>query len=157
MLIASGTTPIKPRITGIDNKNVFCLRDHRDQEGIKTLAETAKKVVILGGGFIGSECASALKMKYKDAQEVHLVSSSEVPLDRQFGPQIGKMFIKEHEENGVKLHINKRIVEIKGSNGVANKVVLDDGTTLDADLVIVGAGVRPTTGFLEGSGIELDA
>lgn len=66
------------------------------------------------------------------------------------------MFIKEHEENGVKLHMNKRVVEIKGENGLATGVHLDDGTVLEADLVIVGAGVRPNTQFLEGSGIELD-
>lgn len=67
MLISSGTTAIRPKIRGIDSSNVFVLRNHQDQEGIKKHAESAKKVVILGAGFIGSECASALKMKYKDA------------------------------------------------------------------------------------------
>ena len=58
----------------MDFENVFVLRSHNDQEEIKKRAETAKNVVILGGGFIGSESASALKMKYKDEQNVDIVS-----------------------------------------------------------------------------------
>lgn len=67
MCIATGTAPFKPRIPGIDHENVLVLRSARDQEEIKKRAETAKKVVIVGGGFIGSESASGLKLKYKDA------------------------------------------------------------------------------------------
>lgn len=67
MCIATGATPFKPRIKGIDYENVLVLRSNVDQEEIKKRAANAKSVVILGGGFIGSESASALKMKYKDA------------------------------------------------------------------------------------------
>jgi NADPH-dependent 2,4-dienoyl-CoA reductase/sulfur reductase-like enzyme len=59
---------------------VFVLRSHKDQEDVKRVAESgAKRVVILGAGFIGSESASALKLKYKDAMEVHMVSIDKVP------------------------------------------------------------------------------
>jgi NAD(P)H-nitrite reductase large subunit len=95
-------------------------------------------------------------MKYKDALEVTIVSNGETPLDKQFGTEIGKMYIKEHLDNGVKLHLKKRVVEIKGDGKNATSVVLDDGSELPADLVIVGAGVLPATKFLEGSGIEVD-
>ena len=61
------------------------LRSHNDQEDIKRRSETAKKVVILGAGFIGSESASALKLKYKEAMEVDMVSLESVPMERQFG------------------------------------------------------------------------
>ena len=79
LCIATGCTPFKPKIAGMDFKNVFVLRTHKDQEGIKSLTDSAKKVVILGAGFIGSESASALKLKYKDDMEVHIVTLDEVP------------------------------------------------------------------------------
>lgn len=62
LCIATGTSPFKPRVPGMDFKNVFVLRSHNDQEQIKKLTPNAKKVVIIGSSFIGSESASALKL-----------------------------------------------------------------------------------------------
>jgi NADPH-dependent 2,4-dienoyl-CoA reductase/sulfur reductase-like enzyme len=132
------------------------LRSGRDQEEIKKRSDAAKKVVILGGGFIGSESASGLKLKYKDAQDVHLVYMENTPMERVLGKEIGNYLAAEHEKNGVKLHPGRRVAEIKGDGKNATQVVLDDGTKVDADLVLVGAGVLPSTKFLQGSGLELD-
>jgi apoptosis-inducing factor 3 len=140
----------------MDFANVMVLRSHNDQEEIKRRCETAKCVVILGSGFIGSESASALKLKYKDELSVSLVGLEQVPLQRQFGVEVGKMLISEHEKNGVKLHMGRKVTEIRGADGNATSVILDDGTELAADLVLVGAGVLPATKFLQGSGIEVD-
>jgi NAD(P)H-nitrite reductase large subunit len=80
LCIATGTSPFKPHsIQGINHENVFVLRSHNDQEAIKAKCGTAKKVIILGCGFIGSESASALKLQYKDAIEVSIVSKEEFP------------------------------------------------------------------------------
>lgn len=80
LCIATGTTPFKPRgIPGIDLSNVFVLRSHNDQEAIKKLCPDAKKVVILGSSFIGSESASSFKLQYKEAIEVSIVGMEEVP------------------------------------------------------------------------------
>jgi NADPH-dependent 2,4-dienoyl-CoA reductase/sulfur reductase-like enzyme len=156
LCIATGTSPFRPRVQGIDYKNVFVLRSHNDQEQIKKLAATAKKVVILGSGFIGSESASSLKLQYKDAMEVSIVSMEAVPFQRQFGLEVGKMFLAEHEKNGVKMFMSKKLKEIRGEGDQAKTVVLEDGTEIEADLVLVGTGVLPATKFLEGSGIQLD-
>jgi NAD(P)H-nitrite reductase large subunit len=158
LCIATGTAPFIPKIKGIDYKNVMALRSHNDQESIKAASENAKKVVIVGGGFIGSESASALKLKYKDAMEVHMVSIEEVPLQRQFGLEVGKMFLSEHEKNGVKGYMGRKVVEIRGddASATAKSVILDDGTEIEADLVLIGTGVLPATKFLEGSGIQVD-
>ena len=67
------------------------------------------------------------------------------------------MFAAEHEKNGVKLHMNRSISEIKGDGKLARSVVLDDGTEIEADLVLIGTGVRPATSFIKSSGIALDA
>jgi NADPH-dependent 2,4-dienoyl-CoA reductase/sulfur reductase-like enzyme len=72
------------------------LRSGQDQAEIKKRTETAKKVVILGGGFIGSESASGLKLKYKDAQEVHLVYMENAPMERVLGKEIGGYLAEEH-------------------------------------------------------------
>lgn len=66
------------------------------------------------------------------------------------------MFYAEHEKNGVKMHLGRKFTEIKGSGDQAQSVVLDDGTEIEADLILVGTGVLPATKFLEGSGIKLD-
>lgn len=88
--------------------------------------------------------------------EIHMISLEAVPLQRQFGLEVGKMFASEHEKNGVILHTSRKVVEIKGDGQKATHVVLDDGTILEADLVLVGAGVQPATKFLAGSGIKTD-
>ena len=66
------------------------------------------------------------------------------------------MFLSEHEKNGVKMHMGRKFTEIKGTNGKATAVVLDDGTEIETDLVLLGIGVLPATKFLQGSGVELD-
>jgi NADPH-dependent 2,4-dienoyl-CoA reductase/sulfur reductase-like enzyme len=113
--------------------------------------------VIIGGGFIGSESASALKMHYKDNQNVHLVYIEATPMFRQLGTEVGLGVANEHKQNGVVLHPLRKVVEIKGDGTNAKSVLLDDGTELEADLIVVGAGVFPATKFLQGSGINLDA
>ena len=68
------------------------------------------------------------------------------------------MIASEHEQNGVRLHLGRKVVEIKGTDGKATSVLLDDGTELAADLVLVGAGALPATEFLSQSkDIKLDA
>ena len=132
------------------------LRSALDQEEIKKRAATAKHVVILGGGFIGSESASGLKLKYKDAQDVNLIYMENFPMERVLGAEIGAYLASEHAKNGVKLHPGRRVAEIKGNGTTATTVVLDNGTELTADLILVGAGVLPATKFLQGSGITMD-
>lgn len=85
LCVATGAAPFKPRIKGIDYENVLVLRSGADQEDIKKRSATAKKVVILGGGFIGSESASSLKLQYKEAQDVSLVYMEKFPMGRQLG------------------------------------------------------------------------
>jgi NAD(P)H-nitrite reductase large subunit len=63
------------------------------------------------------------------------------------------MFLAEHEKNGVKMFMSKKLKEIAGEGEQAKKIILDDGTEIEADLVLVGTGVLPATKFLEGSGV----
>jgi NAD(P)H-nitrite reductase large subunit len=63
------------------------------------------------------------------------------------------MFLAEHEKNGVKMLMQKKLKEIRGEGDQAKTVVLEDGTEIEADLILVGTGVLPATKFLEGSGV----
>lgn len=77
-------------------------------------------------------------------------------MERVLGKEIGEYLSAEHEKNGVKLHKQRKVAEIRGEGNNAKTVVLDDGSLIEADLVLVGAGVLPATKFLLGSGVNLD-
>ena len=116
-------------------------------------------IAIIGSGLIGSEVAAAIKSHYKGAFEVHMIGLEDVPLEMAVGKEIGSMLASEHEKAGVKLHMGAKVAEvIKNDKGKATGVVLGDGTTINCSLVIVGAGVRPATKWLERSetGIKTD-
>eukprot|EP00347_Sterkiella_histriomuscorum_P021448 403333940 len=154
---ASGTYATKPPIKGIDLQNVYLLRDHLDQTNIKEKALNAQSIAIIGAGFIGSESAAALKMQYGDKKQIHLIHADQVPMQRQFGLQVGQALKNQHEQNGVSLNMNKMVVEILSDDGKnATGVLLNDGSIIKSDLVIIGAGVLPSTQFLNNTGLNLD-
>ena len=131
------------------------LRTKEDQEVIKNLAENAKSVVVIGASWIATECAASLVTKHKDKLTVNLVCST-VPFEKALGKEVGKVIQKEHEDNGVKLSIGGRLSKIidNGSGGVKG-VELSNGTCIEADLVILGTGVKPATQFLGDSGLDM--
>jgi NADPH-dependent 2,4-dienoyl-CoA reductase/sulfur reductase-like enzyme len=91
LCIATGGQPRKPNIKGIDLNNVYVLRNSQDQSIIKEKAANAKNIAIIGSSFIGSESASAIKMKYKDDVKVHIIGTEKYPLSKVLGEEIGKM------------------------------------------------------------------
>mmetsp|Transcript_12891 Transcript_12891/g.16556 ORF Transcript_12891/g.16556 Transcript_12891/m.16556 type:complete len:402 (-) Transcript_12891:113-1318(-) len=159
LLIATGSKVWMPPVKGLDLKGVFPLRSHKDQADIKEACIGAKNIVIIGASFIGSECAAALKMHYKDAATITMVNGDETPFQLTLGKELGAWYQQEHEANGVTV-LNK--VFMKSANPAEDdakkvkSVTLHDGTELPADVVIMGTGVRPNTAFLEGSGIEMN-
>eukprot|EP00347_Sterkiella_histriomuscorum_P005841 403355065 len=158
LCISPGASPFKPRIPGIDQENVLPIRTYKDVEKIKGLLSKGdiKNLVIMGTGFIGSEVAASLKTKYEDEINIEVISMESVPLERQFGKDVGSVIYNQHIKNDIKMHMSKKVVEIRGENNKAHSVVLDDGTIIQADLLLLGAGVFPATQFLKGSGLEMD-
>ncbi len=150
LLIALGSSPNRPDITGIDLKNIFTLRNPDDAEAISTAAEEADKAVIVGASFIGLECASGLIARGLD---VHVVERLSTPFENTLGSVLGKRLQHLHEENGVQFHLNSTLNAFLGDEKV-NAVELDDGIRIEADMVILGLGVHPNTGLLKG-GINL--
>src|SRR5690348_1170908 len=148
LLLATGAEPIRLDIPGADQPHVRTLRSLADSRALIERAKSAKKAVVIGASFIGLEVAASLR--HRDV-EVHVVAPEQRPLERVLGPEIGDHVRDLHEQHGVKFHLGRKPKSID-----QKRVTLDDGTALDADLVVVGIGVRPRTQLAERAGIKVE-
>ena len=115
-------------------------------------AGEASRAVVIGAGFIGCEVAASLRTL---GVEVTLVEPQPTPLASVLGEQIGELVARLHRAEGVDVRCGVGVSAVTGTDHV-EKVVLSDGAELDADLVVVGIGSRPSTDWLEGSGVAVD-
>ena len=152
LLVATGGEPRKLPFQLKNQENVFLLRSHHNSDAIAATAKKGKRAVVIGASFIGMEVASSLTVRGCD---VTVVAPDVVPFEKILGPQIGKLLQNIHEENGVKFKLGASVTEFNSEERVT-EVVLENGERLDADLVIVGVGVKPATGFLEGVTLHRD-
>lgn len=151
LIIATGLVPRRvpsfPDLAGI-----HVLRTYDESQALRREAASARRAVIVGAGFIGCEVAASLR---KLNVEVVLVEPQPEPLASVLGTQIGALVTRLHRAEGVDVRTGVGVAEVTGDTRV-QKVVLSDGTEVEADLVVVGIGSRPATDWLEGSGIALD-
>ena len=132
---------------------VHTLRTRDDAEAIRdALANGARRVVVVGAGFIGAEVASTAIGR---GAEVTMVEALEAPFGRVLGVEMGAVMADVHRQHGVDLRTGVGVDEVLGDDRLAG-VRLADGATLEADLLVVGIGVVPNTDWLEGSGLTLD-
>jgi apoptosis-inducing factor 3 len=148
LLLATGAEPVRLKIPGDDLPHVYYLRTLADSRRIIERARHAKRAVVIGASFIGLEVAASLRER---KLEVAVVGKGSLPLAKVLGRELGKLIREIHEEHGVKFHLGRTPAVIKEQH-----VQLDDGTTLDCDLVVVGIGVRPNTSLAEAAGIATD-
>ncbi|XP_073948472.1 apoptosis-inducing factor 3 isoform X1 [Choristoneura fumiferana] len=155
LYLATGAKPRVPDIPGVDLKNIFTVRDFQDSVDIlATLgADADKDVVVLGLSFIGLETAATC---CKKAKSMTVVGKDQAPLGQIFGNEIGQSLQTLFEENGVKFRFETTIVKCNGEDGVIKSVELADGTTLPADMLILGVGTTFYTDFLKDTGIALE-
>jgi NADPH-dependent 2,4-dienoyl-CoA reductase/sulfur reductase-like enzyme/nitrite reductase/ring-hydroxylating ferredoxin subunit len=145
-LICTGAVPSRLDIPGGDLPGVHSLRSLADAALIVRDLRAGARAVILGSSFIGLEAACGLR---EQTLEVSVASPEAVPFARQFGGEIGSAIRALHEANGVQFHSGTRAVRIEGEGRVTT-VVLDNGTRLAADIVLVAIGVKPATAFVQG-------
>ena len=151
-IIATGARCISLRMAG-DLQGIYTLRGLDDAMAIRSEFEkTPHKVVVVGAGFIGAEVAATARQRGLD---VTMVEAAEVPFERVLGNEMGTVTANVHRDNGVEVITGTPVESFKGHDRV-EKVVLANGTEIDADVVIVGIGVRPNTEWLDDSGLTID-
>jgi NADPH-dependent 2,4-dienoyl-CoA reductase/sulfur reductase-like enzyme len=132
-------------------EGVHVLRTLDDAIAVRAALDAGARTVVVGAGFIGSEVASAAR---KRGLSCTVLEALPVPLVRSVGVDTGKVAAELHRSHGTDLRCGVGVTALEGS-GRVEKVILDDGTVIEADLVVVGIGVRPATGWLQSSGIAL--
>jgi apoptosis-inducing factor 3 len=148
LLMATGADPIHLQIPQKAPARILYLRTMADSRAIIAAAESAKAAVVVGASFIGLEVAAALRTRGID---VHVVGLEQVPLERVMGRAVGTFLRAVHESHGVTFHLGQSVNQVDGK-----RVTLNDGTTLQADLVVLGVGVRPAIALAEQAGLKID-
>ncbi|MFI0770465.1 NAD(P)/FAD-dependent oxidoreductase [Streptomyces sp. NPDC021218] len=151
VVIATGATPRTLPLPRLDG--VHTLRTLDDATRLRAaLRAGAARVVVIGAGFIGAEVASSCAALGLD---VTVVEAAPLPLVPQLGEEMARVCAGLHARGGATLLCGTGVEGLRGSGRVTG-VELTDGRVLPADVVVVGVGVRPVTGWLEGSGLALD-
>jgi NADPH-dependent 2,4-dienoyl-CoA reductase/sulfur reductase-like enzyme len=148
VLLATGAEPVRLPLPGMDLAHVHTLRTLRDCRAILDGAATARRAVVMGASFIGLEVAAALRAR---GIEVHVVAPDKRPMERILGAQMGDFVRSLHEEHGVIFHLEDTATAID-----ARQVTLKRGGSINADLVVVGVGVRPRLALAEKAGLAID-
>jgi len=148
LLVATGADPVHLDIPGATNAQVRYLRTFADSKAIVGELSAAKRVLVAGASFIGLEVAASLRTQNVD---VHVVAPDRQPLERVMGAEVGQFIRKLHEGHGVTFHLGATIQSVSGRSAT-----LSDGSTVDADFIVAGVGVRPAIGWVEQAGLRMD-
>ena len=148
LLLAMGAEPVRLTMPGDDLPHVHYLRSLKDSRSIIAATKSATRAVVIGASFIGLEVAASLRARNID---VHVVAPEKLPLERVLGEHLGAFIRSVHESKGVVFHLGRSSQRVE-----PDAVVLDDGTRLPCDLVVIGVGVKPRLELGEQAGLVVD-
>lgn len=148
LLLATGAEPVHLELPGVDLPHVHYLRTLADSRALVAQAINSKRAVVLGASFIGLEVASSLRARNIDVQ---VVAPEKVPMEKILGAQVGEFIRALHEQHGVRFHLGTTATRID-----EHRVTLANADTLEADLVVIGVGVRPATLLAHQAGLAFD-
>ena len=148
LLLATGAKPIELPIPGSSLPNVYYLRSLADSRKLIKAIDGKRRVVVIGASFIGLEVAASLRAR---ELEVHVVAPETVPLERVLGTQLGEFIRALHTGKGVQFHLGRKPASVTETG-----VTLDDGSSIAADVVVFGVGVRPRLELAESAGLTVD-
>jgi monodehydroascorbate reductase (NADH) len=156
LIVATGASASRVSAKGKDLENIFYLRQEADAAALVRTLEgmaTGAKVAIVGGGYIGLECAAAL---VGWGLEVTIVFPSEYCMPRLFNAELGNWLEQQYVSRGIKIVKGDRVTEFLGDGATVTGLRLKSGMTLPCDLAVVGVGAKPNSSFCEGLTIEKD-
>ena len=147
-LLATGADAVHLNIPGVAPDQIRYVRTFADARALVARLEGARTVLVIGASFIGLEVAASLRARGID---VHVVARDAVPMARSLGPEAGRFIQQLHESHGVVFHLNAAVASASGTT-----FTLEDGSTLAADFVVAGIGVRPAVQLAQSAGLTLD-
>ena len=153
LVLATGSAPRRLLLNGAGLEGVHYLRRLADSDRLRATFRTARRIAIIGGGWIGLETAAAARAAGID---VTVLEMAELPLQRVLGDRVAGIFAELHRRHGVVLRCGVQIAEITGEDGRVTGVRLSDASHVAADAVIVGAGITPNSALAGAAGITVD-
>jgi 3-phenylpropionate/trans-cinnamate dioxygenase ferredoxin reductase subunit len=151
-LIATGANVNILRLEGAELDGIHYLRAFGNSDGIRSDAEKADRVLLVGGSYIACEVAASLKAKGTDCA---IVAMEDVLLSRSFGDEAGRWFQEQLESHGIEVHTGETVSAFQGEDEVS-AVITEKGTTVEGDFVVVGAGVKPDVMLAKRAGLAID-
>ncbi|MCX4744414.1 FAD-dependent oxidoreductase [Kitasatospora sp. NBC_01287] len=152
LLLTTGAAPRRLPVPGAALDGVHHLRRVEESDRLRTLFRTARRIAVIGAGWIGLEVTAAARAA---GVEVTVLEAAELPLLRVLGREVAEVFAQLHRENGVELRFGVQVTEILGADGAVTGVQLADGAVVPAEAVLVGIGVRPNTALAEQAGLAV--
>ncbi|NET50452.1 MAG: nitrite reductase large subunit [Merismopedia sp. SIO2A8] len=152
LVLATGSYPFVPPIKGNDAPGTFVYRTIEDLDDMKAYAQESKVGVVVGGGLLGLECANALKSL---GLETHVVEFAPRLMPVQVDDAGGTILKEKIEELGVQVHTSKNTTDIISENGKLSHMAFKDGTTLQTDMIVFSAGIRPRDELARDCGLEM--
>jgi nitrite reductase (NADH) large subunit len=152
LLLATGSSPWFPPIEGLDKDGVFVFRTLGDTQALLQRAGPGVKAVVIGGGLLGLEAARGLQVQGCDVTVVHLMPTL---MERQLDADGGHYLLGKIEEMGIRVRLGRTTTAILG-NGRVEGVALSDDTCMEADLVVVAAGIRPNIELAVRAGVVVN-
>ena len=148
LVLATGAEPNHLPLPGFDLPNVYALRSQADSRALLAGIGQAHSVAIVGAGFIGLEAAGALRSR---GLAVHVIAPESLPLARIVGDALAADLLKRHQDQGVQFHLEAKTQAFDGK-----ALTLGDGSTITADAVLVGVGVKPRIALALAAGLAVD-
>ena len=152
-LVATGADVRRLQVEGRGVDGIHYLRTFANSNGIQADADEAENVVLIGGSYIATEVAASLVASR--GKRCTIVMLEDVTLERNFGKVVGGFFQGVLEEHGIEVHGGQELDRFEGSDGRVRKVVTKAGLELDADCVVIGAGVVPDVRLARSAGLEI--
>ena len=152
LVIATGSFPFVPQIEGKDRKDCFVYRTIEDLEAMQECGARSKTGVVIGGGLLGLECAKALKDL---GLETHVVEFAPRLMAVQVDDGGGRVLRQKIEDLGVTVHTGKNTTAIVAGESGTHRMQFADGTSLDTDMIVFSAGIRPRDYLARECGLEV--